>query len=151
MCESNTFMCLSHSYPIPCYFPCVCVCPCHPSSCGFALLALAGPGLTSPSITVSRPTLGPLLSPQSLTLPAEALSLLPRLHIRPVARGHSVMVGSVGGRRPEETHMLKDAHNADTRTHTCTQKDQQGLSPTSCSEREGGGNRKGEGSPNRHN
>lgn len=57
----------------PCYFPCVCVHLCNSTSCGFALLALAGPPLTSPSITVSRPTLRLHFATQSLTLPAEAL------------------------------------------------------------------------------
>lgn len=60
------------------------------------------------------------------------------------------MDSSVGGKGPEETHMLADAHK-DTHTHTCMHKDQQGLSPTSCSEREGGGNGKEKGTPNRHN
>lgn len=61
VCVSSSCMCALHL--IPCYFPCVCVRPCYSTSRGFALLALASPRLTSPSITVSRPTLGPLIGP----------------------------------------------------------------------------------------
>lgn len=96
----------------------------------------AHPG-ASPRSSVPRPTCGrTLVSPQA---PHQACG-----------QGHLVMDGSVGGRRPEETHMLTcrtQCRYKDTHTH----KDQQGLYPTSCSEREGGGNRKEEGTPNRHN
>lgn len=138
-------------YPALCYFPCVCVRPRNSTSRGFALLALAGHETRIPihhslqahpqapaRPSVPRPTRGGSLAP-------------PQAPRRARGHRHSVMDGSVGGRRPEETHMLTDAHNADTRTHTRTHKDQQGLSPTSCSEREGGGSRKEEGTPNRHN
>lgn len=72
----------------------------------------------------------------------------PRAPHRACGQGHWVMDSSVGGKRPEGRHMLADAHKD---THTRMHKDQQGLSPTSCTEREGGGNGKEEGTPNRHN